>query len=221
MIGSSWIQQVPHTLFFSNNNETWSLSWLSFNIQAMVETSINCFSHVSNDILVDRYIKWNNSNHFYVILNVDDSCVGSPVRYGFGGITRNIFRHYLADFLGFIWHFARCLSIRVSCWPKTWTLIKLSATRILYTVSTSSKVPKLDIIFMLYWFKIWRSCSLRPMFLYITHLDRGIDVLISSLNLELPQMLASRLTLLFHKAYVIFLRTTQWEPSFSVNSFFS
>ncbi|KAK2442044.1 hypothetical protein QL285_013270 [Trifolium repens] len=62
------------------NNETCSLSQLSFNIQTMVETSRNCFSPVSNDMLVDRYIKWNSSNHSCVILNVDDSCLGFPIR---------------------------------------------------------------------------------------------------------------------------------------------
>jgi hypothetical protein len=48
------------------NNETWSLSQPSFNIRAMVETSRNCFSLVSNDKLVDRYTKWNNNNHFFL-----------------------------------------------------------------------------------------------------------------------------------------------------------
>jgi ribonuclease HI len=56
----------------------------------MVETSRNCFSHVSNDRLVDRYIKWNSNNHSCAILNVDGSCPDSPVRSGFGGIIRNL-----------------------------------------------------------------------------------------------------------------------------------
>jgi ribonuclease HI len=33
---------------------------------------------------------------------VDDSCLGSPVRSGFGGIIKNTFGHYLASFSGFI-----------------------------------------------------------------------------------------------------------------------
>ncbi|GAU16633.1 hypothetical protein TSUD_325830 [Trifolium subterraneum] len=84
------------------NNETWSLSRLSFNIQAMVETYRHCFSPASKDGLVDRYIKWNNNNYFCVILNVDESCLGSPIRSRFGGIIRNTFGHYLAGFSGFI-----------------------------------------------------------------------------------------------------------------------
>ncbi|KAK2392428.1 hypothetical protein QL285_065789 [Trifolium repens] len=68
----------------------------------MVETLRSCFSPVPNDRLVDRYIKWNNNNYSCVILNVDGSCLGSPVRAGFGGIIRNTFGHYLTGFSGFI-----------------------------------------------------------------------------------------------------------------------
>jgi hypothetical protein len=68
----------------------------------MVETFRNCFSSVSNDRLVDRYIKWNNNNHSCAILNVNEGCLGSPVRSEFGGIIRNTFGHYLAGFFGFI-----------------------------------------------------------------------------------------------------------------------
>ncbi|KAK2445291.1 hypothetical protein QL285_016239 [Trifolium repens] len=68
----------------------------------MVETFRNCFSSASNDRLVDRHIKWNNNNYSRVILNVDRSCLGTPTRSGFGGIIRNTFGHYLADYSGFI-----------------------------------------------------------------------------------------------------------------------
>jgi hypothetical protein len=68
----------------------------------MLETFRKCFSPASYNGLVDRYIKWNNNNYFCVILNVDESCLGSPVRSGFGGIIKNAFRCYLAGFSGFI-----------------------------------------------------------------------------------------------------------------------
>jgi ribonuclease HI len=68
----------------------------------MVETFRNCFSPVFNDKLADRHIKWNNNNYFCAILNVDESCLGSPVRSGFGAINRNTFGHYLVGFSGFI-----------------------------------------------------------------------------------------------------------------------
>jgi ribonuclease HI len=65
----------------------------------MVETLKNSFSPVSKDELVDQYIKWNNNNYSCVILNVDGSCLNSPVRFGFGGIIRNTFGHYLLGFI--------------------------------------------------------------------------------------------------------------------------
>ncbi|GAU51122.1 hypothetical protein TSUD_28730 [Trifolium subterraneum] len=69
----------------------------------MVETFRNCFSSdASNERLVDRDIKWNHNNYSCNILNVDGSCLVSPVRSGYDGIIRNTFGHYLADFSGFI-----------------------------------------------------------------------------------------------------------------------
>ncbi|XP_045803019.1 uncharacterized protein LOC123896706 [Trifolium pratense] len=84
------------------NNETWSLSRISFHIRAMVETFSNCFSPASNEGSIDRYIKWNHDNYPCTILNVDGSCPDSPVRSGFGGIIINTFGHYLVGFSGFI-----------------------------------------------------------------------------------------------------------------------
>jgi ribonuclease HI len=65
----------------------------------MVETLGNCFSPAFNDRIVDKYIKWNNNKYSCAILNVDGSCLGSPVRSGFDGIIRNTFGHYLAGFI--------------------------------------------------------------------------------------------------------------------------
>ncbi|MCH80847.1 replication protein A1-like protein, partial [Trifolium medium] len=50
----------------------------------------------------DRLIKWNNNNHSFVIHNIDGSCLGSPIRAGFGGIFRNNVGYYLSGFSGFI-----------------------------------------------------------------------------------------------------------------------
>jgi len=60
------------------SNETWSISHLSFNIQNMVEIFKACFNPISNVASEDRLIKWNNDNHFSVILNVGGSCIDSP-----------------------------------------------------------------------------------------------------------------------------------------------
>jgi hypothetical protein len=49
------------------NNETWSLTRLSFKIRIMVYTFRNCFSPAYNGKSVDRAIKWNNNNFSCVI----------------------------------------------------------------------------------------------------------------------------------------------------------
>ncbi len=55
----------------------------------MVETFKACFPPLSNGASVDRLIKWNTSNHYMAILNVDGSCLGSLIRAGYGGILKN------------------------------------------------------------------------------------------------------------------------------------
>ncbi|KAK2403585.1 hypothetical protein QL285_053005 [Trifolium repens] len=100
LVGVWWSWRHCSQMFL--NNETWSLSRLSFNIQAMVRTFSEPAPPASNDRLVNKYIKWNNNNYPCTILNVDDSCLGSPVRYEFDGIIRNTFGRYLAGFSGFI-----------------------------------------------------------------------------------------------------------------------
>jgi len=55
----------------------------------MVKTLKACFPPLSNDASANRFIKWNNNNHSSVFLNVDGSCLGSPIRVGFGGVLRN------------------------------------------------------------------------------------------------------------------------------------
>ncbi|CAJ2643293.1 unnamed protein product [Trifolium pratense] len=83
-------------------NETWSINRLSFNIQSMIATLTSCFSSHSTTNSEEIHVKWNNNNHSGIILNVDGSCLGSPVRAGFGGIIRNDSGYYLSGFSGFI-----------------------------------------------------------------------------------------------------------------------
>lgn len=68
----------------------------------MIDSLISCFTPNCNSQLVDRFIKWNNGNHYCAILNVDGSCMGTPVRAGFGGVIRNNVGFYLLDFSGYI-----------------------------------------------------------------------------------------------------------------------
>jgi len=49
-----------------------------------------------------RHIRWNNDNFDCPILNVDDSCIGTPTRAGFGGLIRNNDGFYLNRFSSFI-----------------------------------------------------------------------------------------------------------------------
>ncbi|XP_024640718.1 uncharacterized protein [Medicago truncatula] len=49
-----------------------------------------------------RMVKWNQGNHQCLILNVDGSCLGTPIRAGFGGIFRNNVGAYLSGYSGFI-----------------------------------------------------------------------------------------------------------------------
>jgi len=91
----------------------------------MVDSFISCFA--SNPIIVsdDIFIKWNNDNHSGVILNVDDSCLGTPLRASYGGVIRNDAGVYLSGFLDiFLTHLTSCimnfmLSTRAKFWQET------------------------------------------------------------------------------------------------------
>jgi hypothetical protein len=52
-------------------NDTWSINHISFNIQNKVATLTSCFSSHSSTIAEDILVKWNNNNHFSVILNIE------------------------------------------------------------------------------------------------------------------------------------------------------
>jgi hypothetical protein len=86
----------------SLKNEALSLNRLSYNIQSMVEDFMSCFTSTSVDAPIDKFVKWNNNNYCCIILNVDGSCLGSPVRTGFGGLIRNNSGYYLSGYSGFI-----------------------------------------------------------------------------------------------------------------------
>jgi len=61
-----------------------------------------CFSNNSQGDPSDRFVKWNNNNLSGIILNVDGSCLGSPVSAGYGGVLRNDAGFYLSGFSGYI-----------------------------------------------------------------------------------------------------------------------
>ena len=68
----------------------------------MVDSFKSCYAVITNVIHTDRFIKWNNGNHYCAILNVDESCLGSLVRAGYGGVVRNYADFYLSGFAGYI-----------------------------------------------------------------------------------------------------------------------
>jgi len=78
-------------------NENWLNTKLSLNIQGMVDTLKACYTTDE-----DQFIKWNHNNHSCVILNVDGSCLGSPIRAGYRGILRNDAGFFLSGFSGYI-----------------------------------------------------------------------------------------------------------------------
>lgn len=79
----------------------------------MVENFKICFKPISNDTLDIRFIKWNNNNFSSVILNVDGSCLGSPIRAGFGGVLRNYASFYLSGFSGYIHNSSDILQVEL------------------------------------------------------------------------------------------------------------
>jgi ribonuclease HI len=98
--GVWWAWRHHNSMCF--NNEFLSLNQLSFNIHSMIDIFTSPFSFNPVGSSVDMLIKWNNENFSCVILNVDGSCLGSPVRAGYGEFFRNNLDFYLSSFSGFI-----------------------------------------------------------------------------------------------------------------------
>ncbi|XP_024630761.2 uncharacterized protein [Medicago truncatula] len=83
------------------NHETWSLHWLNYHIQNTAETIVTSLHSVSvpqSEIMVH----WNNLDSNCIVLNVDGSCLGEPIRAGFGGVIPNSAGFYISEFSGFI-----------------------------------------------------------------------------------------------------------------------
>jgi hypothetical protein len=86
---------------------------------------------------------------------VDESCLSSPIRSGLCGIIRNTFGQYLAGFLGFIQGSSDILLAELYViyngllLARDMDIDELVCYSILYSVSISSNIPKLNIISML------------------------------------------------------------------------
>ena len=84
------------------NSDSWSLTRLSTIIHNSAETIHKSFQSAIDAVNSDRWIRWNSSNYNYHILNVDGSCLGTPIRAGYGGLIRNNAGLFLKGFFGFI-----------------------------------------------------------------------------------------------------------------------
>lgn len=98
--GLWWIWRSRNARCMSE--ESMLLQRLAANITYFVDDINSCFFQPLPVMVSDRYVKWNNSNFNCTILNVDGSCIGSPIRAGFGGLIRNSVGFYLSGFLGFL-----------------------------------------------------------------------------------------------------------------------
>ena len=65
-------------------------------------TLISCFFSSPTPTIVDKWVRWNFSDQSCIILNVDGSCLGNPIRAGFGGLLRHQIGSWIAGFSGYI-----------------------------------------------------------------------------------------------------------------------
>jgi len=117
-IAHNWIKNNVATtcsfLFFSGlwwtwrhrnlmcpSQETWTLPRITFQIHITADILAETFRPVPIQ-QTDITMRWNNNNCNCTVLNVDGSCLGSPIRAAYGGIFRNSAGLYTSGFSGFI-----------------------------------------------------------------------------------------------------------------------
>ena len=83
------------------SHENWSIQRINYHIHSTAD-SIEASSHSTSIPHSDLMVRWNNNDFNCIILNVDGSCLGDPIRAGYGGILRNSVGFYLLGFSGFI-----------------------------------------------------------------------------------------------------------------------
>ncbi|XP_024634474.2 uncharacterized protein [Medicago truncatula] len=105
LFGTGSVSRIPlfSTKLFhqAGSNNTLPVTTLPFSFPVSGgpgETAIYSVTAQSSQTLV----RWNNSNFSGVVLNVDGSCLGAPIRAGYRGILRNSVGFFLQGFSGFI-----------------------------------------------------------------------------------------------------------------------
>jgi len=98
--GVWWSWRNWNSICFSNISIlTYRLAMEARNLST---TLISCFSGSPTPTIVDKWVRWNSSNQSCIILNVDGSCLGNPIRAGFGGLLRHQTGHWITGFSGYI-----------------------------------------------------------------------------------------------------------------------
>jgi len=69
----------------------------AYNLSA---TLISCFSSSPTPTIVDKWVRQNSYNQSCIIVNVNGSCLGNPIRAGFGGLLRHQTGSWIAGFSG-------------------------------------------------------------------------------------------------------------------------
>jgi len=83
------------------SHETWSLTRINLHIQNTTDL-IKATFHTASVPYLNRMVCLNNNNFNCVVLNVDGSCLGTPIRVGYGGIIRNFAGFFIPGFSGFL-----------------------------------------------------------------------------------------------------------------------
>ena len=84
------------------SNDSWSITQLCNNIQNSAVIIQKSFQPAAVSSNSDRLVRWNSSNCSCYILNVDRSCLGTPIWAGFGGLICNNAGFFLSGFSGLL-----------------------------------------------------------------------------------------------------------------------
>jgi len=102
LAGLWWIWRHRNNMYLGNT--TMSEFQLSNNIFNLADSITNAFRKDAGASHAPRLIRWNNNNYQCTILNVDGSCLGVPIRAGFGGVLSDNTGTYIAGYSGYISH---------------------------------------------------------------------------------------------------------------------